>query len=87
MANELDKTIEELEAEVLEELEEANGNEPKAGATKMDKMRNDKEHCSFFPSFVVVEGFLTLKPFHFEGSLLSACSPCWSYGRGPFEAL
>ena len=32
MANELDKTIEELEAEVLDELEEAAGNEPKAGA-------------------------------------------------------
>ena len=29
MANELDKTIEELEAEVLDELEEANGNEKK----------------------------------------------------------
>ena len=43
MANELDKTIEELEAEVLEELEEANGNEPKAGATKMDKMTKIKD--------------------------------------------
>ena len=43
MANELDKTIEELEAEVLEELEEANGNEPKAGATKMDKMTKMKD--------------------------------------------
>ena len=43
MANELDKTIEELEAEVLDELEEANGNEPKAGATKMDKMDTMKD--------------------------------------------
>ena len=33
MANELDKTIEELEAEVLSELEEANGADaPNAGA-------------------------------------------------------
>jgi hypothetical protein len=43
MANELDKTIEELEAEVLDELEEANGNEPKAGATKMDKAEDLKD--------------------------------------------
>ena len=38
MANELDKTIEELEAEVLGELEEANGNAPKPNATATDKM-------------------------------------------------
>ena len=38
MANELDKTIEELEAEVLGELEEANGNAPKPNATAVDKM-------------------------------------------------
>jgi hypothetical protein len=38
MANELDKTIEELEAEVLDELEEANGADaPKASAGKPDK--------------------------------------------------
>ena len=43
MANELDKTIEELEAEVLDELEEAAGNEPKAGATKMDKAEDLKD--------------------------------------------
>ena len=41
MANELDKTIEELEAEVLNELEEANGtpNAPKPNATATDKMK------------------------------------------------
>jgi len=39
MANELDKTIEELEAEVLSELEEANGADaPKKSAGKSDKM-------------------------------------------------
>ena len=38
MANELDKTIEELEAEVLDELEEANGNAPKPNATATDPM-------------------------------------------------
>jgi len=43
MANELDKTIEELEAEVLDELEEANGNEPKANATKMEKAEDLKD--------------------------------------------
>jgi len=38
MANELDKTIEELEAEVLAELEEANGADaPKKGAAPADK--------------------------------------------------
>ena len=42
MANELDKTIEELEAEVLEELEEANGNEPKPNATATDPMQKLK---------------------------------------------
>ena len=37
MANtELEKTIEELEAEVLDELEEANGNAPKPNATATD---------------------------------------------------
>ena len=42
MANELDKTIEELEAEVLNELEEANGtpNAPKPNATATDKMKS-----------------------------------------------
>ena len=39
MANELDKTIEELEAEVLGELEEANGNAPKPNATATDPMQ------------------------------------------------
>ena len=47
MANELDKTIEELEAEVLDELEEANGADaPKKGAVpteKMDKLDKNKE--------------------------------------------
>ena len=39
MANELDKTIEELEAEVLDELEEANGADaPMKSATKPDPM-------------------------------------------------
>ena len=39
MANELDKTIEELEAEVLDELEEANGADaPKKSAGKADSM-------------------------------------------------
>jgi len=39
MANELDKTIEELEAEVLDELEEANGADaPMKSAGKADKM-------------------------------------------------
>ena len=39
MANELDKTIEELEAEVISELEEANGaNAPMKSAGKPDKM-------------------------------------------------
>ena len=39
MANELDKTIEELEAEVLSELEEANGADaPMKSAGKPDKM-------------------------------------------------
>jgi len=39
MANELDRTIEELEAEVLDELEEANGTDaPKKSAGKSDKM-------------------------------------------------
>ena len=45
MADELDKTIEELEAEVLDELEEANGaNAPMKSAgksAKMDKMDSD----------------------------------------------
>ena len=39
MADELDKTIEELEAEVLDELEEANGADaPKKSAGKADPM-------------------------------------------------
>ena len=39
MANELDKTIEELEAEVLSELEEANGQDaPMKSAGKADPM-------------------------------------------------
>ena len=43
MANELDKTIEELEAEVLEELEEAaHGTEPKPNATATDPMQKLK---------------------------------------------
>ena len=42
MANELDKTIEELEAEVLDELEEANGNAPKPNATATDPMQKLK---------------------------------------------
>ena len=42
MANELDKTIEELEAEVLGELEEANGNAPKPNATATDPMQKLK---------------------------------------------
>ena len=48
MANELDKTIEELEAEVLSELEEANG-DPSAPtksavpAEKMEKAKIDKK--------------------------------------------
>ena len=45
MADELDKTIEELEAEVLDELEEANGADaPKKNAGKaetMDKIEGD----------------------------------------------
>ena len=37
MANEIEKTIEELEAEVLSELEEANGADaPKKGAAKAE---------------------------------------------------
>ena len=43
MANELDKTIEELEAEVLAELEEANGADaPKKGAMKAEPMDKAK---------------------------------------------
>ena len=39
MANELDKTIEELEAEVLDELEEANGADaPKKSAAPAEKV-------------------------------------------------
>ena len=44
MANELDKSIEELEAEVLSELEEGAHDAPKKGAGKadpMDKMDSD----------------------------------------------
>ena len=45
MANELDKTIEELEAEVLEELEEAeHGTQPKAKATATDPMQKAKKN-------------------------------------------
>ncbi len=44
MANELDKTIEELEAEVLGELEEANGNAPKPNATATDPMDKAKKN-------------------------------------------
>ena len=45
MANELDKTIEELEAEVLEELEEAeHGTQPKANATATDPMQKAKKN-------------------------------------------
>ena len=52
MANELDKTIEELEAEVLSELEEANGADaPMKSAGKADKSQNAKfkiqDTCSF----------------------------------------
>lgn len=44
MANELDKTIEELEAEVLAELEEANGADaPKKGAMKAEPMDKKPE--------------------------------------------
>ena len=40
MANELDKTIEELEAEVVAELEEGNGADaPKKGATAAEPMK------------------------------------------------
>ena len=40
MANELDQTIEELEAEVLKELEEANGSAPlKKGAAPAEPMK------------------------------------------------
>ena len=43
MANELDKTIEELEAEVLSELEEANGADaPMKSAGKADPMEKPK---------------------------------------------
>ena len=43
MANELDKTIEELEAEVLSELEEANGQDaPMKSAGKADPMEKPK---------------------------------------------
>ena len=44
MANELDQTIEELEAEVLSELEEANGdpNAPMKSAGKADPMQKPK---------------------------------------------
>ena len=39
MANEIDKTIEELEAEVMAELEEANGADaPKKSAVPAEKM-------------------------------------------------
>ena len=45
MANELDKTIEELEAEVLSELEEANGADaPKAGAVPAEKIKMEKDY-------------------------------------------
>ena len=44
MANELDKTIEELEAEVLAELEEANGADaPKKGSMKAEPMDKKPE--------------------------------------------
>ena len=43
MANELDKTIEELEAEVLDELEEANGQDaPMKSAGAPDKIDTSK---------------------------------------------
>ena len=43
MANELDKTIEELEAEVLAELEEANGADAQKGAMKAEPMDKKPE--------------------------------------------
>tara|TARA_R110002153_G_scaffold76376_1_gene196852 strand:+ start:1086 stop:1244 length:159 start_codon:yes stop_codon:yes gene_type:complete len=46
MANELDQTIEELEAEVLGELEEANGQDaPTKGAAKADPI--DTSHADY----------------------------------------
>ena len=45
MANELDRTIEELEAEVLDELEEANGSDaPKANAVPAEKIKMEKDY-------------------------------------------
>ena len=45
MANELDKTIEELEAEVLDELEEANGADaPKKSAAPAEKVKMEKDY-------------------------------------------
>ena len=45
MANEIDKTIEELEAEVLDELEEANGADaPKKSAAPAEKVKMEKDY-------------------------------------------
>ena len=45
MANELDKTIEELEAEVLSELEEANGQDaPMKSAAPAEKVKMEKDY-------------------------------------------
>ena len=45
MANELDKTIEELEAEVLDELEEANGADaPMKSAAPAEKIKMEKDY-------------------------------------------
>jgi len=50
MANEIDKTIEELEAEVLSELEEANGQDaPTKGATKAEPALKASEASSVTP--------------------------------------
>ena len=42
MANELDKTIEELEAEVIAELEEGAHDAPKKGAVPSEPMKKKK---------------------------------------------
>ena len=45
MANEIDKTIEELEAEVLDELEEANGADaPMKSAAPAEKIKMEKDY-------------------------------------------
>ena len=43
MANELDKTIEELEAEVIAELEEGAHDAPMKGATAAEPMKKKKK--------------------------------------------